>query len=198
MSKWALKFWYLNFRLRICTISQISRVRNIEFWHPCVTFFPLPLLHQPVCQSVCLSSLMSRVITSTLNQTVTYWLQGGMSCHCSLAKCCAGSSLNVAQERLDVCDGHQNFVSFVQLLFLSRFAYSWIFFIPKGNGRWNFLFYMLLQNYDKRSLATSCLPVRPFARNNSTPTGWIFMKFGIWTFFDKFSENSIFVKIRKE
>ena len=93
----------------------------------------------PACLSVCLSSLMSRVITSTLNQTVTYWLQGGMSCHCSLAKCCAGLSLNVTQERLADCDGHQNVVSFLQLLFLSRFASSLIFFIPKGNGRRNFL-----------------------------------------------------------
>ena len=132
MSNWALNFWFLNFRLRFYTTSKISAVRNIEFWHPCFTFFPIPLLHQPVCQSVCLSSLMSRVITSTLNQTVTYWLQGGMSCHCSLAKCCAGSSLNVAQERLADCDGHQNLASSLQLLFLSRFAYSLIFLCLKG------------------------------------------------------------------
>jgi len=100
---------------------------------------------------------MSRVITSTLNQTVAYWLQGGMSCHCSLAKCCVGSRLNVAQERLADFDGHQNFVSFLQLLFLSRFASFLILFIPKGNGKRNFLLYTLSQNCDRRLLASSCL-----------------------------------------
>jgi hypothetical protein len=142
---------------------------------------------------------MSRVITSTLNQTVTYWLQGGMSCHCSLAKCCAGSILNAAQERLADCDGHQNFVSFLQLLFLSRFASSLIFFlVPKGNGRRNFLLYTLSQNCDKRLLASSCLPVRPFARNNLTSTGRLFMKFDILAIFENLSENSSIFKIRQE
>jgi hypothetical protein len=140
---------------------------------------------------------MSRVITSTLNQTVAYWLQGGMSCHCSLAKCCEGSSLNVAQERFADCDGHQNFVSFLQLLFLSRFAPSLIFFIPKGNGGRNFHLYTFSQNCDKRSLASSCLPLRPSARNNPTPTGRILMKFDILAFFENLSENSSFVKIRQ-
>ena len=48
-----------------------------------------------------------------------------------------------------------------------------------------------LQNCEKRLLASSCLSVRssvrPFAWNNSAPTGWIFMKFDIWGFFESLS-----------
>ena len=123
-----------------------------------------------VCLPVCLSSLMSRVITSTLNQTVAYWLQGEMSCHCSLAKCCAGSRLNVAQERLSDFDSHQNFVSFLQLLFLSRFASFLILFIPKGNGRGNLSFLHAFAKLRQTIVSfvmsgTTQLPLDGYSRN---------------------------------
>ena len=43
------------------------------------------------------------------------------------------------------------------------------------------------QNCEKRLLASLCLfvSVRQSARNNSAPTGWIFMEFDIWLFFRK-------------
>ena len=37
----------------------------------------------------------------------------------------------------------------------------------------------ILQNFEKRLLASSCLSVRPSAWNKSAPTGEIFMNFGV-------------------
>ena len=38
------------------------------------------------------------------------------------------------------------------------------------------------QNWEKRLVASSCLSVRPSARNNTAPTGRIFVEFNIWAF----------------
>jgi hypothetical protein len=46
--------------------------------------------------------------------------------------------------------------------------------------RMNSEFSRYSQNCEKRLLASSCLPVRLSAWNNSVPTGRIFMKFDIW------------------
>ena len=43
---------------------------------------------------------------------------------------------------------------------------------------------------------SSRLSVRPSTWNNSTPTGRIFLKFGIWGFSKIFGENSSFIEIR--
>jgi len=40
------------------------------------------------------------------------------------------------------------------------------------------------QNFKKRLLASPCLLVRPSARNNSEPTGRIFMNVVIWAYFE--------------
>jgi len=54
----------------------------------------------------------------------------------------------------------------------------------------------LKKNCKKRLLASSCLSVRPSARNNSAPTPRIFIKFGTWTVFSKkiYRENSNVLK----
>jgi hypothetical protein len=45
------------------------------------------------------------------------------------------------------------------------------------------------QHCQKRPSATLCLPARLSAWNNSAPTGRIFMKFGIWGFFEDLSRK---------
>jgi hypothetical protein len=45
------------------------------------------------------------------------------------------------------------------------------------------------QNCEKRQLALSCLFVRLSARNNSAPSGRIFVKFDIWVFFENLSRT---------
>ena len=47
------------------------------------------------------------------------------------------------------------------------------------------------KNWETRLLASSCQSVRPFAWNNSYPTGRIFKTLEIWTFFEKKSFEAI-------
>jgi len=56
-------------------------------------------------------------------------------------------------------------------------------------------FWALSQNCGERLLASSCLSFCPSARNNSAPTGRIFIKFDIWGFFEICQGNSSFIKI---
>ena len=56
-------------------------------------------------------------------------------------------------------------------------------------------FQELLQNYEE-VLHSSCWSVRLSARNNSSPTGWISMKFNIFS--KIYPENSLFIKIWQE
>ena len=55
-----------------------------------------------------------------------------------------------------------------------------------------------LQNCEKRILASSFLFVRPFAWNNSAPTGRIFMKFDIWGIFENLLRKLSFIEIWQE
>ena len=47
--------------------------------------------------------------------------------------------------------------------------------------------YARLENCGKRLIASSCPSGHPCARNNQAHTGRIFMKFGIWAFFENLS-----------
>jgi hypothetical protein len=61
-------------------------------------------------------------------------------------------------------------------------------FLHRCMGSFTIILYIRSQNCEKRLLA-SRLSVRPSARNNSAPTGQIFMKFGNWVFFENLSIN---------
>jgi hypothetical protein len=54
------------------------------------------------------------------------------------------------------------------------------------------------KNFDKRLLASSCLAACPPAGNNMVAAGRIFMKFGIWAFFENLLRNTSFIKIRRK
>ena len=62
--------------------------------------------------------------------------------------------------------------------------YTSVFYSP------HFFFRDSSLNCEKCLLASSCLSVCPSARNNSVPTGRIFIKFGIWIFFRNLSRKS--------
>jgi hypothetical protein len=53
----------------------------------------------------------------------------------------------------------------------------------RTRGEVRISFYVRSQNCEKWLLASSCPSVRPSVRNNSAPTGRIFMIFYIWAFF---------------
>ena len=54
------------------------------------------------------------------------------------------------------------------------------------------------QNYEKRLLPSSCLPVPPSVWNNSAPTGRIFMKFNTWFYFFRKSVKKIQVPLKAD
>jgi hypothetical protein len=59
----------------------------------------------------------------------------------------------------------------------------------KPNSRLPFRFQARSQNCKKPLLASSCLPVRPSAWNNSAHTGWMFMKFDISVFIENLQDS---------
>ena len=69
-------------------------------------------------------------------------------------------------------------------------------------ARYELNFYARLHTCEERLLTSSCPPVclsmRPYAWNNSPPSGRILINFDIWVFSKICPENSSFIKILQE